>query len=90
MDGSKIPETGPLTLRLNTARYRALAAERGWKTVEEQARGLQLSMATASRIRAGLQTPGTSLICALRRAFPDEQFEDLFEVVGVEAQQGAA
>ncbi len=90
MDGSKIPSTGPLTLRLDTDRYRTLATERGWTTIEDQARGLQLSIATVSRMLSGLQTPGASLIGALLRAFPDQEFPDLFEVVGAETRRVAA
>lgn len=67
-------------LKLNLERYRQLTASRGWFTVEEQAKGLKLSQATASRLRAGIQTPGAVVVAALLREFPDEKLSDLFVV----------
>lgn len=90
MDGSRIPPTGQLTLALDRDRYETLAASRGWTTNDEHARGLQLSIATVSRMRAGIQTPGASLIAALLRAFPDEGFADLFEIVSAESERAAS
>lgn len=76
-----IPPTGPLKLELDLERYETLAAERGWTTHEEHARGLQLSMATVSRLRAGIQPPGSKVVSEILRAFPGETFDSLFTIV---------
>lgn len=81
MDGSKIPPTGQVTVALNLKRYETLATQRGWTTNGEHARALQVGEATISRMRTGLWPPGSRLIAALRRAFPDEPFDDLFTIV---------
>lgn len=68
-------------LRLRMDRYRRLVKDEGWLTLEDQARGIGIAQSTVSRTLAGVQRPGNALIAALLRAFPDQSFEDLFEVV---------
>ena len=83
MDGTKIPETGAVTLRLNVQRYEEHVHARGWFTTEQQARGLQLGMGTISRIR-NKQQRGARLVASLRRAFPEVNIWEFFDVVSVE------
>lgn len=90
MTGYRPPTSGRVTLRFNIERYRRLATEQGWKTQDEQANGLGISQATVGKILSRKQIPGPEAIAALLRAFPDQDFRDLFDVVPLEREQGAA
>ena len=71
----------PWTVDLNRERYRQLVADEGWNTQLEQATALGLSQVTISRIVEGGGYPSGRAIAALRRAFPDEDFDSLFVIV---------
>lgn len=71
----------PPTLDLNRKRFRELVAARGWTTQLEQAAALGIAQNTLSRIVESEGRPGTRVIAALLIAFPDEPFDDLFEIV---------
>lgn len=90
MTGYMPDEAERVTLRLNVKRYRQLAAARGWKSQQEQADGLGLGQTSVGRILSHRQAPGPEAIAAFWRAFPDEDPRDLFDVVPLEREQGAA
>jgi transcriptional regulator with XRE-family HTH domain len=71
----------PLTLDLKRKRYRELVAAKGWNTQPEQAAALGLPQNTISRIVEGDGRPSPKTIAALLVAFPDEDFNSLFEIV---------
>lgn len=79
---SKRPR-GPRTLRLRVDCYKALVQDRGWTTLDEQAKGLELGVATVSRLRSNSQGLGSDTIAALLHAFGVQTFPDLFEIVPV-------
>lgn len=81
---------GRVTLRLNVANYRRLAAQRGWTTQAEQAEGLGLAQTTIGKILNHKAAPGPEALAAFMKEFPDEDPRDLFDVVPLEREQGAA
>lgn len=81
MNGCKQQVAEPLTLDLKRSRYRELVTAEGWDTQDQQAEGLGLGQATISRVVNRGTRPGPSVIAALLATFPDEPFEDLFEIV---------
>jgi transcriptional regulator with XRE-family HTH domain len=76
---------GTWTLSLRLDRYLDLVAAKGWGTQAEQAEGLRVSQQSISRMLAGLQTPGPSLIAHLMQTFSEQaDFNDLFEIVAID------
>lgn len=71
----------PWTVDLNRDRYRELVTAKGWNTQPEQAEALGLSQQTISRIVECDGYPSGRFIAALKRAFPDEDFDSLFVIV---------
>lgn len=71
----------PRTLDLNRQRYRELVAARGWKTQKQQAEALGLGQHTISKVVESEARPGPRVIAALLTAFPEEGFDNLFEIV---------
>jgi len=88
MDGCK--DIARPTLGLRKDRYSALVKTKGWLTHEDQAHGLGLAQSTISRTLKGDQRPGADFIGALLVAFPQANFEDLFQIIDATSRRTAA
>lgn len=70
------------TVRLRIAQYRKFCKLKGWVTIQRQADEIGVDPATISRITAGQTAPGERFIAGVLTAFPELDFNDLFEVAG--------
>ncbi|MCL4368006.1 MAG: helix-turn-helix transcriptional regulator [Actinobacteria bacterium] len=69
------------TLRLRTRQLDKYMRLSGINTKAELARRMGMATSSVTRVLAGQYRPGETFISRLMSAFPDLEFEDLFEVV---------
>lgn len=68
-------------IRLRTSQFRKYTAIAGMPTDDAKAKAIKVDPATLSRVLKGRCAPGARFIAGTLAAFPDLDFEDLFEVV---------
>lgn len=69
------------TLKLRTRQLDKYMRISGIGSRAELARRMGMATSSVTRVLAGQYRPGEAFISGLMRAFPDLDFEDLFEVV---------
>lgn len=67
-------------VELRVSQYQKFCRLKGWNTIERQAREIGVDPATISRVVNGLTGPGERFIAGILVAFPELDFNDLFEV----------
>lgn len=72
-------------IRLRTAQFDKFCALKGLKTQAAKARFLDVTEPTVGRVVNGERRPGEQFIAAVLHAFPELEFNDLFEVIDDEA-----
>lgn len=72
------------TLRLRTRQLDKYMRLSGIESRAELARRMGMATSSVTRVLAGQSRPGQAFLSGLMRAFPDLDFEDLFEVVDPE------
>lgn len=69
------------SIALRTSQFRKYTAIAGMATDDAKAKALGVDPATLSRVLKGRCAPGARFIAGTLSAFPELDFEDLFEVV---------
>lgn len=72
------------TLRLRTRQLDKYMRLAGIGSKAELARRMGMATSSVTRVLAGSYRPGETFISRLMAAFPDLEFEDLFEVIDAE------
>lgn len=68
-------------VRLRVGQWAKFCRMRGWESQNQQARALHVAPSTINRILKGDQKPSGEFIGAALTAFPELEFNDLFEVI---------
>jgi hypothetical protein len=72
-------------IRLRTRQFDKFCKLKGWLTQAQRATGIGVTEPTIGRVMTGKRAPGEQFIAGCLAAFPDLDFDDLFEVIAHDA-----